>query len=232
MPPAAYRSLSSRHRWRLVLLGLVLAAGVVFAVTEPVEREAAMAWGETLAESPWTAPLLVLVQVLLFALSLPGTLMVWLVAPFYPPLMATGLMLSGSVAGAAAAYVVAGYLGASVHRHLAEHRTFRILSCRSDFFTQAALRALPGFPHGIINYSAGLLRLPWLPFLAAAVIGLAPKWAMYCWAIHGLFQRGLGGQTPGSGALLPLFLLALFLGLGSLLTRRLKAQASAEGSQN
>ncbi len=217
----------SRRRWRLALLALLLVAGVGFAVTEPVDRAAAIAWGAALAESPWTAPLLVLLQILLFALSLPGTLVVWVVAPFYPPVVATALMLVGSVLGAVAAYAVAGFLGDAVHRRLAGHRTFRILSRRSDFFTQAALRALPGFPHGIINYSAGLLRLSWPTYLLAAVVGLAPKWAMYCWAIHGLFQRGLEQDTPGTATVLPLFLLALFLGLGSLVTRRIKARAES-----
>jgi hypothetical protein len=125
--------------------------------------------------------------------------------------------------------------GADRSTRRAQHVTARdddphaILSTRSDFFTQAALRVLPGFPHGIINYSAGLLRLPPRAFLLAAVLGLAVKWAMYCWSIHALFQRGLGGEGPGTGALLALVMLTLFLGIGSWITHRLKARASAAG---
>jgi len=214
------------RRWRLALLALLVAAGVAFALTGPVDRAGILAWGEALAQWPWTAPLLVLAQALLFALGLPGTLVVWLIAPFYPPLVSTMLMLLGSVLGAAAAYAIAGYLGDSVYRRVEHHRTFRILSTRSDFFTQAALRVLPGFPHGIINYSAGLLRLPPGQFLLAAVLGLAVKWTVYCWSIHALFHQGLGGQGPGAGALLALVLLTLFLGVGSWITHRLKARAS------
>lgn len=217
------------RRWRLALLVLLLVAGGAFALAEPIDRAGILAWGEALAEWPWTAPLLVLAQAMLFALGLPGTLVVWLIAPFYPPLVSTLLMLLGSVLGAAAAYPIAGHLGDSVYRRLAHHRTFRILSARGDFFTQAALRVLPGFPHGIINYSAGLLRLPPGEFMLAAVLGLAVKWAVYCWSIHALFQRGLGGEGPGTGALLALVLLTLFLGIGSWITHSLKARASAAG---
>jgi len=228
MPRISQRS----RRWRLALLLLLVIAGVTFAVTEPVDREGALAWGETLAQWPWTAPLLVGVQIVLFALGLPGTIVVWIIAPFYPPLVATALMLTGSVLGAAAAYVVAGFLGEGLHRRLERQRIYRILSARSDFFTQTALRVLPGFPHGIINYSAGLLRLPWLGFLCAAVLGLGVKWAVYCWSIHALFEqgieRGLDQQGPGAGALVPLLLLTVFLGVGSWITARIKARAATD----
>lgn len=215
-------------RWRLLLFGLILVAGATLAVTEPVDRAEMLARGEALAESPWTALMLVALLVLMLALGLPGTAMVWLVAPFYAPPVATLLMLSGSVIGAAAAYLVADYLGQPLQRRLATHRTFTLLSERSDFFTQAALRALPGFPHAIVNYTAGLLRLPWAPFLLAAMLGLSMKWAVYCWTIHGLFQRGFGGEGPGVATLLPLVLLTVFLGLGGLLSRRLKARSESQ----
>jgi uncharacterized membrane protein YdjX (TVP38/TMEM64 family) len=164
----------------------------------------------------------------MLALGLPGTLLVWLLAPFYPPPTATLLMLTGGVIGAAAAYRVAGYLGESLHRRLADHRTFALLSARSDFYTQAALRVLPGFPHAIVNYTAGLLRLSWPTFLLAATLGLGIKWAVYCWAIHELFHGGLGDQGTGVGAVLPLVLLTVFLGLGGALSRRMKARARPE----
>lgn len=211
--------------WRLALLGLLFVAGIAFALAEPVDRQGVLAWGEALAQSPWTATMLVLVQVLMLAFGLPGTLVVWLVAPFYPPLTATLLMLAGSVIGAAAAYPIAGFLGASIHSRLEHHRTFQVLAARGDFFTQAALRALPGFPHAIINFSAGLLRLPWRGFLLAAVCGLAVKWAVYCWSIHALFQAGRGSEGPGGEMLLWLLAATVLFGTGGWLSARLKARA-------
>jgi uncharacterized membrane protein YdjX (TVP38/TMEM64 family) len=225
--PASGRRPSKRIRW--ILLALLLAAGAYLALVQPFDRMEALALGASLAESPWTAVLLVLAQILLLALGLPGTLVVWLVAPFYPPLIATALMLTGSVIGAAAAYTVAGFLGVGVYQRFGRHQTFRILASRSDFFTQTALRALPGFPHGIINYSAGLLGLPRTSFLLAAIVGLAAKWSVYCWSINTLFRAGLEGEGPGATALWGLVLLTVLLGLGSWTTARLKARAAARG---
>lgn len=219
---------SGGQRWRLALLFLLVATAIAYALSGPVDRTGILAWGETLAQWPWTAPLLVLAQVLLFALGLPGTIVVWLIAPFYPPLIATLLMLTGSVLGAAAAYPIAGYLGESAYRRVQHRRTFRILASRGDFFTQTALRVLPGFPHGIINYSAGLLRLPRRGFLLAATLGLAVKWAVYCGSIHALFQKGLESDGPGAAALLALVVLTLFLGVGSWVSTRLRARAAAD----
>lgn len=216
------------RRWRLWLLGLLIAGALAFAVIDPIDRGEALAWGEALADNPWTAVVVVLVQIVLFALGLPGSLMVWLIAPFYAPLVSTLLMLVGSVIGAMLAYLIAGYLGESVHRRLHRQRTFRLLTRHSDFFTQAALRVLPGFPHGVVNYAAGVLHLRWLSFLLAAILGLAVKWAVYSWAIHSLFARGLEREGPGAGALLPLVLLTAFLGLGSLIAARMKNRRNAE----
>ena len=221
IPVAPQRS----RAWRLTLLALLLLAGAAFAFSEPVDRQGIMAWGESLAQWPWTAVALVLAQILLFALGMPGTMIVWLVAPFYPPLIAILLMLTGSVAGAALAYPVAGYLGDNLYDRLQGRRTFQVLAARGDVFTQMALRVLPGFPHAIVNYSAGLLQLPWRGFLLAAVLGLSVKWTVYCWSIHALFQQGMEGDGPGAGALLLLVALTLFLGGGSWLSMRLKARA-------
>jgi len=225
--PASSSGAAKRLRW--VLLALLLAAGAYLVLDPPIDRAEALALGASLAASPWTAVLLVLAQILILALGMPGTLVVWLVAPFYPPLIATALMLTGSVIGAAAAYSIAGFLGLGVYQRFSRHQTFRILASRSDFFTQTALRVLPGFPHGIINYSAGLLRLPRTTFFLAAVLGLAVKWTVYCWSINTLFRAGLEGEGPGGTALLLLVVLTVLLGIGSWTTARLKARAAPRG---
>jgi len=219
--------MTQSNRIRLVLVALLIAAAAYFVLAQPIDRGEALALGANLAQSPWTAVLLVLAQILLLALGMPGTLVVWLVAPFYPPLIATALMLTGSVIGAAAAYTIAGFLGVGVYQRFSRHQTFRILASRSDFFTQTALRVLPGFPHAVINYSAGLLRLPRTTFFLAAILGLAVKWAVYCWSINTLFRAGLEGEGPGGTALWLLVLLTVLLGIGGWTTARLKARAAA-----
>ncbi len=208
------------RRWRLVALGVLVAVAVTVAWLEPVDRGELLDWGRAIATDPVSLAMLVAAQALLFSLGLPGSLVFWLIAPFHPPLVATALLIVGSVAGAAGAHRMARVLGADLQARIRDSGTLQVLRSRSDFLSQCALRVLPGFPHAAINLGAGLLRLPVLVFLLAAAVGLAGKWGVYAWAVHGLVERDGDVLQLRVADTLPLLVLAAFLGIGSLLARR------------
>lgn len=222
-----------RRSWRLLLsprgltVLLLLALGCWVVLADPVDREQLQLWGEWLSARPWALLLLLLIQVALFALALPGSLVLWLVAPVLPWLPAVLLLLLGSVLGSVAAWLVARWLGASARSRVAGHPVFKLLSDASDPLTQTALRVLPGFPHSMVNYAAGVLALPLPSFILAACIGLGLKWMLYVSAIQGLLEAGEEGGAPGLIALLPLLLLALFLLGGRWLAARWRARRAA-----
>ncbi len=199
-----------------------MLVGMGLAIWQPVELPVLLGWGEWLTAHPGMLLLLVFVMTLLFSLGLPGSAFIWLVAPFQPLVVSTGLLVTGSVAGAAGAYHLARALGSDLPVGPRGERIRIFLASHGNMATQCALRLLPGFPHAAINFGAGVLKLPRLPFLLAALLGLTVKWAVYTSAIH----SGLGalerGEVIALTEVLPLVLLAVMLLIGVWLRSRLE----------
>ncbi|SEP92756.1 Uncharacterized membrane protein YdjX, TVP38/TMEM64 family, SNARE-associated domain [Ectothiorhodospira magna] len=200
-------------RFWLALLPVIIGLGLAF--WQPISLDALLDFGHQAGAHPLVAVGLVLLQALLLALALPGTLILWVVAPIYPPLIAAGLLTAGSVLGALGAYEISRHLRGRRPAEVATGRVVNLLRERGDFLTQLVLRIVPGFPHSVINYGAGMLGLPLLPFLAAATLGLAVKWMVYAAAVHALVEVGTGAEEFGLDALVPLVGLALFLAVGA-----------------
>ncbi|MEA5444675.1 VTT domain-containing protein [Gammaproteobacteria bacterium AB-CW1] len=208
-----------------LLLILIVAVGLIFAVWQPVEVDTVFAWGERLAGNPLTLALLVVVQILLFTFALPGSTVIWAIAPFLPPWIAVPVLVSGATAGAVGAYFLSGRLSRDWRVGPASRRVIGLLEQRGDFLTQTALRALPGFPHSIVNYAGGILRLPLPGFIAAALVGLGVKWWVYASAIHGLATAARGDEALGGRELLPLFILAVLLLIAGLVKWKLRQRS-------
>lgn len=176
--------------WPLALLVMLLALGLAAQVAGLIDVRAALEWARGHTTQWWLAPALVVLQVVLFTFALPGSAVLWLVAPLFSPLAATAIMTLGGTLGALSAYGFArGLTGASLS-HLRRTRGYRLLQQESGFLTLCALRLTPGFPNSVINYSAGTLRTPLPTFVAAAVIGLALKAWLYSQAINAALASG------------------------------------------
>lgn len=214
------QSISFTARAGLTILAALVIIGVLLLADAP-SPESLWQIGNRLADNPWTAVALVLLQVLLFGLALPGSLIFWLIAPFYPPVMATLLLTLGSTGGALAAHRLSGWLGRNWQPAERKHRPLlALLRENSGFMGQLAVRVLPGFPHSVVNYTAGLLHWPLPTFLAAALIGLAIKSLVYAMAVHGLVEAELENRPLDATTLLPLVVLTLLLILAMLWKRR------------
>lgn len=195
-------------RRRVVLLALLVVAGVLVLVWRPVGIAVLLEWGDRLAGHPAALPAVAAAQALLFTFALPGSTLVWVVAPFHPPLVAVPVLVAGSTAGALGARLFADRLAGDWQPGEKARSVVRILEERGGVFTQIALRALPGFPHSVINYAGGLLNLPLPGYVAAAIIGLGCKWWVYAGAIHGISNAARGEDAASAASLLPLFILA------------------------
>jgi uncharacterized membrane protein YdjX (TVP38/TMEM64 family) len=213
---------SSQARRRMLLV-LLLALGIGLSAWQPVSAGELLAWGREIATRPMFIALVLLAMITMFAFGLPGSLGMWVIAPFLPPLLAISLLLLASVVGALSAYRVGRHLGGAWQPGTLSHRVIGLLQRQGGLLTQTALRVLPGFPHVAINFPAGFLRLPILTFVVAAVLGLGPKWTVYVLAIQGIVDTLESGGGIRFSVLAPLVALSLLLLGGHWLKHRLTA---------
>lgn len=207
--------------WRPLLLLTLVVVGLTLYITGLFDLGRFLQWAEGYTKQWWVVAGLILLQALLFMLALPGSSLLWVVAPLYPPLIATPILVAGSTLGSMAGYLFARRLATPWLTRIGDKRLFRLLERRSDFLTQCALRTLPSFPHSFINYSAGILRLPIGPFLLAAVIGISIKTLLYTIAIHGAMKASDPSELIRIETMVPLVMVALLFVLALLFRRRL-----------
>lgn len=206
---------------KLWILPLAVIAGLVIAVWQPVGLDELLARGERIGSAPLYLTLVVVLMAVMFTLGMPGSTGLWLIAPFNPPLISTVLLVTASTGGAVGAYVLAGHLHRDWQPSAMSNRVMEVLERHGDVLTQSAFRMLPGFPHSVINFAGGLLRLPLAGFIAAAVFGLSVKWAVYASAVHGITDAVAAGSVLRLDTLAPLFILVLMVLASAWFRRRL-----------
>jgi len=216
--------LSPGGNWPVALLALLLAFGLGAHFLEWFEWREALAWARGHAGQWWLPLALVLLQTVLFMLALPGSTLLWVVAPLYAPPAATLILTAGGAGGALAAYWFARRLTVARQERLRRHRAWRLLASESDFLTLCALRLVPAFPHSVLNYGAGIVHLPLGRFIAAAAIGFGLKSFLYSSVIHRVMEATDARDLLRAEAVPLLFLLALLL-LGAHVLRRRRERA-------
>jgi uncharacterized membrane protein YdjX (TVP38/TMEM64 family) len=193
------------------------AIGVAFAILAvtgslPTPDEA-RDWGEGLGDFAYFAfvPLFVLVNFLIAWPILAGA-----AGLLFGTAAGTPLALAGVTAASLAQMYVARKLAAGHHGNLLPKRTKAI----EDFLTTHGAvavmesRIVPLLPYGLVNYSAGLTRLPYRDMAVGTVIGAGPKVFAYV---------ALGGSLGNLGspeALTAVALLAILALGGALFVRR------------
>ncbi|TVP81741.1 VTT domain-containing protein [Thioalkalivibrio sp.] len=216
-----------RH-WGVLLLLTLVAVGLVLATWHARDLTVLLEKGEQIADRPAAMVAVVVLMIVLFAFALPGSLGLWLIAPFHPPVVSVAMLLVGSVLGALGAHTVSHRLGKRWSPGASAERLVEFLSHRSDLLTQSALRVLPGFPHSFVNYAGGVLGLPRGTFLLAALLGLTVKWGVYATAVHGAVEAIETGDALQPQTVLPLFVLAALLLLGGLVRKRIERRRDSD----
>lgn len=207
--------------WPLAVLAALVAAGLTAQWSGLIDARALLDWARGYAAHWWVAPALVLLQVVLYMFALPGSAVLWLVAPLFAPAASMLILTTGGCAGALAAYAFARRLtGASLTR-LRASRGYRLLQREGRFLPLCALRFAPGFPHSVINYAAGTLRLPLGAFLASAAVGFALKSWLYSSAVDAALTAGRPADLLAARTWAPLLAVAvLTLAAGAWMRRR------------
>lgn len=217
-------SSSRKIPWGLVLVVLLALLGFALERAGLLDWRTGVALAQGYSESWWLAPVLALVTALLYAASLPGSLMVWVVGILYPPAIAAPIFVVGGVAGAFGAYTLAQAAKRSGSGEVEHNRALRLLARRGDFATLLAVRVAPSFPHSAINLAAGLLEIPRRRFLVSTGLGLAIKGGLYVSAIHQAAGVATMAEAISWRTLVPLAGLTALLLLGPPLLRRLRSR--------
>jgi uncharacterized membrane protein YdjX (TVP38/TMEM64 family) len=200
---------------RLVAYGVLLAT--VFAVVAITgllpSADEARDWGNDLGTFIYIAfvPLFV---VLNFAITWP--ILAGAAGLLFGTAVGTPLALAGVTAAGLTQMFVARRLAAGHHGSLLPERTRGVERFLTEHGAVAVMesRIVPLLPFGVVNFSAGLTRLPYRDLALGTVIGAAPKVFAYV---------ALGGNLTDLGspeAIVALTLLVTFALLGGLLVRR------------
>ena len=173
-----------RHFGKLVIVAVLVALGLAGEVFGLLDAEKWIGLARQYAQHWWLVLLIILIQSILFTFALAGSLFLWVAALLYPPVTATLILVTGSTLGGLGAYFLSGYLTDEVKNKIEISRVYKMMHAGNDFFTLFALRVFPGFPHSVVNYSAGILRADLGHFILAAVLGISIKTYLYARVIY------------------------------------------------
>lgn len=209
-------------RRALLLFALILLVVFVFresGLWEAPERlrDYGAGWG--------TAALIVLIMASAWAFALPASAFLLITPLLFSPSVSTVITTTGCAVGAGVGYMIARYVGGWRVERFRDGRWMRFLTRHSSFFVMFGLRLVPGSPHGIVNYAAGLAAVPFARFLISTCFAMAIKSYVYAAAVHGAAEAATFGETLDSKTLAALFALALLSIAGHLLRNRFKVLA-------
>jgi uncharacterized membrane protein YdjX (TVP38/TMEM64 family) len=169
---------------KLLILVLLIAIGIWLEVAGMLDAEKILAIAREYSQNWWLVAILILLQALFFTFALAGSLFLWVAAPLYPPAMATFILAAGGTLGGLGAYFFSEYLVEDWVKKIEKSHAYRILHQQDNFFTLFAMRVFPAFPHSLVNYSSGILKVNLVHFILAAMLGISIKSYIYARVIH------------------------------------------------
>jgi uncharacterized membrane protein YdjX (TVP38/TMEM64 family) len=209
-----HTNLHLRKLWQPFVLLALIVLGITLSVTGTIDPANLVQWARQHIQHWWVALALIVLQVFLYTFALPGSLVLWIVAPVYQPIMGSTILVIGSTLGALTAYLFAQQETTSWSLRVKGSHLYAVLKKRGDFLTLCAMRIMPTFPHSVINYGSGILRLPLVPFLISSVIGFSLKSSLYCNAIYGAVSASEPAELIRITIIGPLVIVTLLVVLG------------------
>jgi uncharacterized membrane protein YdjX (TVP38/TMEM64 family) len=213
--------MSRKNLHRLIILLLLIAAGITLQVFDLLEPRELIRIGRDYADQWWLVVVIILLQVLLFTFALAGSQFLWIAATLYPPAMATFILAAGATLGGLSAYLFSAKLTEDWSLRVQGSRVYRMLEKQDKFFTLLAMRIMPAFPHALINYSSGMLRIKWHYFIPATIIGVSAKSYVYAKVIYSATSSGAFTELLDFSTYGPLLLISAFIITGLFIKYRL-----------
>jgi uncharacterized membrane protein YdjX (TVP38/TMEM64 family) len=170
---------------RSLLTFLILVVGLVLFLQSGLNDRVSVAKIRELGENPAAPLLIIAAMAVAWTYAFPASVFFFLTPLLFPPLEATVIICAGTAAGTVLGYVSARSLGGPWVERFRDRKITQFLEKHSSFASLFAVRIFPGSQHGLINYSAGILKIPLGRFLTATLSAVAIKAFLYAKAIDG-----------------------------------------------
>ena len=210
-----------RHAKKLIIIALLIAVGLALEFAGLLDAEKMLQVARGYADQWWLVLVLILLQAVLFTFALAGSFFLWIAAPLYPPPMATFILAAGGTLGGIGAYWFSRRLTDDWIARIESSHTYRFLHKQDNFFTLFAMRVFPAFPHSLVNYSSGMLKVNLVQFIVAAILGISIKSYVYAQVIYGATTSASLDELMQFSTFGPLILISLLSLLGLLVKSKL-----------
>lgn len=208
--------------YKLIILIILVGLGISLQLTGRIDSEQLITFARQYADHWWLGVLLVAIQTVLFTFAIAGSSMVWITAVLFTPLTSTAIITTGTTLGAISAYFFSERLSEEWSQKIKNTRIYKLLRKEGNFFILFALRMMPGFPHSVINYSSGILKIKFISFIPAAIMGTAIKTYVYSALIYNATTPGAMTSSISLSTVWPLLLLSLLILAGAFVKRHLE----------
>ena len=205
-------------------MALMISAGILLEFAGLLDAEKMLGIAREYSDRWWLVLVLIFLQTVLFTFALAGSFFLWIVAPLYPPAMAAFILAAGGTLGGISAYFFSGRLTDDWISRIENSHTYRLLHKQDNFFALFALRVFPAFPHSLVNYSSGILKVKLSHFILAAISGLAIKSYIYSVVIYNAASSASIDDLLDISTYGPLILLSMISLAGVVIKYRLTAR--------
>ena len=173
-----------RHAKKLFIVALLIVAGILLEFYGLLDARKILNIARGYSDQWWLVVVLILLQAILFTFALAGSFFLWVAAPLYPPAMATFILAAGGTIGGIGAYFFSKNLTDEWVAKIENSHAYKLLHKQDNFFALFALRVFPAFPHSLVNYSSGILKVKLSHFIPAAILGIGIKSYIYAEVIY------------------------------------------------
>ena len=173
-----------RYAKKLLIVAVLITTGILLEFYGLLDAEKMLHVARGYSDQWWLVLVLILLQAIMFTFALAGSFFLWIAAPLYPPTMATFILAAGGTLGGIGAYFFSQRLTDEWIQKIENSHAYKLLHKQDNFFALFALRVFPAFPHSLVNYSSGILKVKLSHFIAAAFLGIGIKSYIYAEVIY------------------------------------------------
>lgn len=186
-------------QYKIFILIILLSLGLALQFTGFIDLEKITAEARQYTGHWWLGAILILIQAIMFTFAMAGSSIVWISGALFTPGMSTAIITAGTTLGSVSAYLFSEHLSDEWMQKIKFSRIYQLLQKQGNVPVLFALRVMPGFPHSVINYSSGILKVNFAGFLFATIAGTVIKSYVYSVLIYNTTsQSGLTGSIEFS----------------------------------